>query len=224
MWCPAWCSGFDVPTPPPRPVVRLSFGVQSGRWQWYLHRPPRSVVRLSFGVQSGRGCWLCASRSLLLRSWLCHSRSARLALHTPLVSFVRSAWAGPHVVPRLVQRSRCAHSAAPSSGSPLLRSSKRPLAVVSPTTATPRGPSLLWSSKRVHPCVPQAEANQIGFDQAKWDGKDFTDIEFTWGGMYDALIRSFGFEGGGSAWADGGKKWEGGIKQQRSATNRPAPP
>jgi hypothetical protein len=148
MWCPAWCSGLDVPTPPPRPAVRLSFGVQSDRWQWYLHRPPRPVVRLSFGVQSGRGCWLCASRSLLLRSWLCHSRSARLALHTPLVSFVRSAWAGPHVVSRLVQRSRCAHSAAPSSGPPLLRSSKRPLAVVSPPTATPRGPPLLWSSKR----------------------------------------------------------------------------
>ena len=47
------------------------------------------------------------------------------------------------------------------------------------------------SAQHVCSLVPQAEANQLGFDQAKWDAKDFTGIEMEWGGVYDALIRSW---------------------------------
>jgi hypothetical protein len=53
----------------------------------------------------------------------------------------------------------------------------------------------------------QAEANLLGFDEKKWDSKDFTDITAVWGGMYDQVIRDFGFTGSGQSWGEGGTLW-----------------
>ena len=53
----------------------------------------------------------------------------------------------------------------------------------------------------------QAEANLLGFDEKKWDSQDFTGITAEWGGVYDQVIRGFGFTGGGVHWSEGGTLW-----------------
>ena len=48
----------------------------------------------------------------------------------------------------------------------------------------------------------QEKATTLGFDEEKWNNRDVNGLVGVWWGMHDELIRSFGFQGGGKAWAE----------------------